>query len=140
MNIWGRRRRKNIKVLKKLFVILAISLLLVTVFQNNIFAYNWMAEVNNQAGGEAAAEGAGAVNAVTSIAGAALTIARLVCVGVAIVMLVVLAIKYMSSAPGDRATIKKHAVVYVVGALVMFASSGILGIIQQFSGAIKPSN
>ena len=65
------------KVLKKLFVILAISLLLVTVFQNNIFAYNWMAEVNNQAGGEAAAEGAGAVNAVTSIAGAALTIARL---------------------------------------------------------------
>lgn len=128
------------KVSKKIFVILAISLLLVTVFQSNIVsAYDWMSEVNNQAGGNAAAEGAGAVNAVTSIAGAALTIARLVCVGVAIVMLVVLAIKYMSSAPGDRATIKKHAVVYVVGALVMFASSGILGIIQQFSGAIKPT-
>ena len=128
------------KGLKKVFVILAISLLLVAAFQSNIFAYDWMSEVNNQAGGNAATEGAGAVNAVTNIAGAALTIARLVCVGVAIVMLVVLAIKYMSSAPGDRATIKKHAVVYVVGALVMFASSGILGIIQKFSGAIKPNS
>ena len=39
----------------------------------------------------------------------------------------------MYSAPGDRAEIKKHAVVYIVGAVVLFASSGILGIIKDFA-------
>ena len=44
-------------------------------------------------------------------------------------MLIVLAMKYMMSAPGERADIKKHAVVYVVGAVV--------GIIQKFSDNIN---
>jgi hypothetical protein len=48
-------------------------------------------------------------------------------------MLVVLAIKYMSAAPGDKAEIKKHAVVYVTGAIVLFGSAGILSIIEQFA-------
>ena len=48
-------------------------------------------------------------------------------------MLTAVAIKYMSAAPGERAEIKKHAVPFVVGAVVLFASSGILTIIQQFA-------
>ena len=43
----------------------------------------------------------------------------------------------MMAAPGDRADIKKHAVVYVVGAVVLFASTGILSIIQMFSESIN---
>ena len=43
-------------------------------------------------------------------------IAQVIAIGVAVIMLMVLAIKYMSAAPGDKAEIKKHAVVYVVGA------------------------
>ena len=54
-----------------------------------------------------------------------------------IAMLVLVAIKYMTSAPGEKADIKKHAVIYVVGAVVMFASTGILGIIQKFATGIK---
>lgn len=57
---------------------------------------------------------------------------QVVAVGVAIIMLIVLAIKYMSSAPSDRAEIKKHAVVYIVGAVICFGASGILGIIKEF--------
>ena len=56
--------------------------------------------------------------------------------GVAVTMLVMVAIKYMSAAPGEKADIKKHAVIYVVGAIVMFASTGILGIIQKFAAGI----
>ena len=48
-------------------------------------------------------------------------------------MIVVLAMKYMMAAPGEKAEIKKHAVVYIVGAVVLFASSGLLGIIQDFA-------
>ena len=67
------------------------------------------------------------------IIGQILSIVQVIGVSVAVVMLIVLGIKYMSSAPNDRAEIKKHAVVYVVGAVVLFAASGIVGLIRGFS-------
>lgn len=73
------------------------------------------------------------VNSVTDIAGSVITIAQVICSGVAVAMLSILGMKYMTSAAGDKATIKKHAVVYVVGAVVMFASTAILEIIQKFA-------
>ena len=51
---------------------------------------------------------------------------------VAIVILIWLAIKYMSAAPADKADIKKSAVTYVIGAVLLFAASGVLGIIANF--------
>ena len=62
---------------------------------------------------------------------------RTAAVGVAVLMIIVLAAKYMMAAPGDKAEIKKHAVVYIVGAIVLFATSGIIGIIAKFAGVIK---
>ena len=52
-------------------------------------------------------------------------------------MLIVLAVKYMLSAPNDKAEIKKHAVVYVVGSILLFSVSGVLGIIQKFATNIS---
>lgn len=75
----------------------------------------------------------GAASSLNRIIGSAITIVQVVGVGVAIIMLIVLAIKYISAAPGDKADIKKHAVVYVVGAVVLFAASGILGIVKNFA-------
>lgn len=69
----------------------------------------------------------------TSILNIILGIAQVIGVAVAIIMLIVLAIKYISAAPGDKAEIKKHAVVYIVGAVVLFGASGILGIIKNFT-------
>jgi hypothetical protein len=45
--------------------------------------------------------------------------------------------KYMMAAPGDKAEIKKSAVIYVVGAIVLFAVGGILSIIQKFAENIS---
>ena len=42
----------------------------------------------------------------------------------------------MTAAAGDKADIKKSAVAYVVGAIVIFAVTGILGVIQQFAVVI----
>ena len=58
---------------------------------------------------------------------------KIIAVAIAVIMLLVVAIKYMSSAPGDKAEIKKHAVVYIVGAVILFAVTGILSIIQEFA-------
>lgn len=80
-----------------------------------------------------AQDSSGAASSLNRIIGAAITVVQVVGVGVAIIMLIVLAIKYISAAPGDKADIKKHAVVYVVGAVVLFAASGILGIVKNFA-------
>ena len=38
----------------------------------------------------------------------------------------------MYASPGDRAQIKNHLTVYVIGAVVMFSAAGILEIIKNF--------
>ena len=75
----------------------------------------------------------GTARAAQRILQAILTIAQVIGVGVAVIMLIVLAIKYISAAPSDIAEIKKHMVVYIVGAVVLFAASGILEIIKRFA-------
>lgn len=70
----------------------------------------------------------------TNIMGAAVGIVKVVAAGIAVVMLLVLAMKYMLAAPSDRAEIKKHAIVYVAGAFIMFGVAGILQAIQTFAG------
>ena len=68
-----------------------------------------------------------------TIMGQALGVIQIVGMGVAVIMLIVLAIKYISAAPGDKAEIKKHAVVYIVGAVVLFGASGLIQIIKTFA-------
>ena len=73
------------------------------------------------------------------ISGIILGVVQVIGIAVAVIMLIVLAIKYISAAPNDKAEIKKHAVVYVVGAVVLFAASGIIGIIKGFAANINNS-
>lgn len=68
-----------------------------------------------------------------------ISVARVVGVAIAIVMLLVIAMKYMVSSAGERADIKKHAVAYVVGAVILFGVVGILGIIENFTTTALPS-
>ena len=89
---------------------------------------------------EGAQDTSGAASSLNRIIGAAITVVQVVGVGVAIIMLIVLAIKYISAGPGDKADIKKHAVVYVVGAVVLFAASGILGIVKNFAQNVTADN
>lgn len=82
-------------------------------------------------------------NSVTTakkVMGATRAIIQVVSISVAVCMLIILAIKYMVSSVSERAEIKKHAVVYVIGAIIIFAVNGIIGIIQQFSTNIKYEN
>lgn len=85
-------------------------------------------------------DNSGASDSAQNIIGALITIVQIIGTGVAIIMLIVLAIKYISAAPGDKADIKKHAVVYVVGAIVLFAATGILQIIKSFSSNISATD
>ncbi len=65
----------------------------------------------------------------------AINLVQVVGMAVAIIMLVVMAIKYISAAPSEKAEIKKSATVYIVGAIVLFAAAGILQVIKNFASA-----
>ncbi len=79
----------------------------------------------------------GASNSVSNVLATVITSARIIGVCFAVVMLLTVAMKYMSAAPGEKADIKKSAMIYVVGAVVLFAVVGILGIVEQFAVIIK---
>ena len=64
--------------------------------------------------------------------GKALGIAMTIGAVIAAVMMVIIAIKYMTSAPNEKAEIKKYLIPYVVGAVLVFASSGIVGLVISF--------
>lgn len=76
-------------------------------------------------------------NKILSFGNNLIGIAQIIGVGVATVMIIVVAIKYMSAAPGDKAEVKKHAVVYVVGAIFIFAASSIIGLLRLLASNIK---
>ena len=75
----------------------------------------------------------GASVAASKMIGMIINIAQVIGTGVAIIMLIVLAIKYIAASPEGKAEIKKNATIYIVGAVILFAASGILGIIRKFA-------
>lgn len=127
--------KKSMKlIIAVLAMILTVSMVSMTVV--NAVGVDDSLDVTQFAG---KTDKSGATGSVQNIIGALITIIQVVGSGVAIIMLIVLAIKYISAAPGDKAEIKKHAVVYVVGAVILFAATGILGIVKNFSENIDPT-
>ena len=123
--------KKSIRVA----IVLAMAIVMISVLTGNTIAMTRSGATDTKFSN--AQDTSGAASSLNTLIGAAITIVQVVGSGVAVVMLIVLAIKYISAAPSDKAEIKKHAVVYVVGAIVLFAASGILGIVKQFSNSVK---
>ena len=125
-----------IKVLTVVMIALMLVVSLATLSNANTVSFG---NIDTNTITDNASDGTGAASSINNIIGSVITIVQVIGVGVAIIMLIVLAIKYISAAPGDKADIKKHAVVYVVGAIVLFAASGLLGIIKNFASAVTAS-
>ena len=125
------------KRIVKIMAVVLMAVIITVSLSQVVFASMSLTEVNIGKVTSAAKDTSGAASSINNLIGAALTIVQVVGVGVAVIMLVVLAIKYISAAPGDKAEIKKHAVVYVIGAIVLFAASGILGIVRNLAKNIS---
>lgn len=118
------KKETAVKILAAMLTILT----LVSCMQATVFA----GELNVSPSDIKATESE-ASKATQNVAGIILGVVQVIAVAVAVIMLIVLAIKYISSAPNDKAEIKKNAVVYVVGAVLLFGAAGILGLIQGFA-------
>ena len=69
---------------------------------------------------------------ISNTTNAILSTVQLVGTVVAVIMIMVIAIKYFSAAPGEKAELKKKLVVYIVGAVILFAATGIIQIVKVF--------
>ena len=75
-------------------------------------------------------------NSSNKISANVITVVRIIAVTIAIVMLLAVAMKYMTSAPGDRADIKKHAISYLIGAFIIFGVTGIIEFLIELSNVV----
>lgn len=121
-------KSKSVKILS--FILTA---LIVIAMATSVFADNWIID-------DIQAEKSDASESFENAASMILGVVQVIAIAVAIIMLIVLAIKYISSAPNEKAEIKKHAVIYIVGAVILFGASGILQLIKTFSAEAFNAN
>ncbi len=111
---------------KSLKLIVSIAVLVIITSLSTISLCASLDWVNPTTEGEAA-------GSVTSMSNQIIGIIQIIGTAIAVVMLIWLAIKYISAAPSEKADIKKSATIYVVGAVLLFGAVGVLQIIKGFT-------
>ncbi len=113
------------KVLIKLISILLIVVCILSI-TNGVDATSDI--IKQKFNGNTTAEGTTAVKQILS---GVLSVVRTVGAVIAVVMLMTIGAKYIVASAGDRADIKKYAINYVIGAIVLLGATGILSVIQK---------
>ncbi len=75
----------------------------------------------------------GGVSSINNTVGNVLGIVTFICYAAAVIMLMMLGIKYVTSSPEGKAEVKKSAVIYVIGAVLVFAAGTVLTVIQNMA-------
>lgn len=123
--------RKTLKPICILLIFICLTFALQSISLADDWPSTYLNEAENWVPKEA--ENGGVVSATQNIIGAILSVIRVVGYGVSIIMLTYVGIKYMSAAPNEKADFKKSATSFIVGAIILFASTSILGIIADFA-------
>lgn len=113
-------KNKTLKIMA-IVILTIISTLLIT---SNVLATGLDTEITPQV--------TNAATNVTKVAGQVLNIIQIVGVAVATIMLTVLGIKYVSASPNEKAEYKKGMTIYVIGAVLLFGASILIGVIRNF--------
>ena len=113
-------------------VVLLVTLILIISVTTISLCYDPSGLTGNPNGGTA--------KTVRENANKIIRIVQIIATAVAVIMLIWLGVKYMSAAPSERADIKKSAIIYIVGAVLLFGTTGILQIIQTFAGNLTSEN
>ena len=118
--------------MKKIINIITIVLLILIIFSNfcQVFSATESDIRTYYSGQKSGMSGQDKVNKIINIIIGAI---QVVGVFVAVAFLIFIGIKYMVAKKKKKADIKKHLVAYVVGAMVMFGTAGILEIIEIFA-------
>lgn len=123
----NRKLRKILSIILVAFILICIS--------NVVFAKTGSELVKDFNGtngiGTTAGEGI-----MKKVIGPVLSVVRIVAVGISVIMITFLGIKYMSAAPSEKATIKTQLITFTIGAIVVVGATTILDIILKAATAI----
>lgn len=121
----------NRKILKKVMAIILLVLIIISAYYSvSLATYS---TINPAYIMDGAHEDSGATKGINNILGAILTVLQVIATGTAIIILIILAMKYIVASAGEKADIKKSAIPYLTGAIILFSGSAILAIIRRFA-------
>ncbi len=120
--------------IKGIMKIALVVLVIAMIFSSISYADNFdFSAINNQTAEDSIK------TPINEAVGAVMGVIRIIATGVAIVMIAVVAMKYMMAAPGDRADMKKSSIQYVIGAIIVFGAANILKVlVDAFSNVAPP--
>lgn len=111
------------------FTVILILFVLALSMIYSVQASSMSSTIKSNFNGSTSGEGR---TAVTQIISSVLGVVRTIGAAVAVIILMTIAGKYIIASAGDRADIKKYAMNYVIGALILFGATGILSIVKNF--------
>lgn len=114
-------------LLKSVICLIAVTFL-VNIFTAIAYADNPNFAISSYKG---ESNGSTLITPTKEIASVILGAVRIVGAGVALIMIAVVAMKYMMAAPGDRADYKKSSVQFVIGALFVLGSTQIVSLLIE---------
>lgn len=71
--------------------------------------------------------------ATRQILGMILDITRTIGIGVALIILTYIGIKFMLASPSERANIKQYSMNFVIGAFILVGGAGVLTVVKEFA-------
>lgn len=80
----------------------------------------------------------GVGNGLSDTANTIIGVVQIIGVAVAVVMLIVLGMKFMTGAPEGKATVKAGMLYYLLGAVLLLGTTGILQIVKTYSTETFP--
>jgi len=113
------------KYVKVVSVILMVFL--VVAMASPVFAYQPKNVVGNQAG----------TTSIQNIGGQILGIVQVVGTIAAVIILVIIGIKYMMGSAQEKAEYKKTMIPYIIGAIIIFAASNIAQMVYNWASTIS---
>lgn len=122
--------------MKKQVKVLSIALIVLTVLlaiSNVVLATDIPGQIKTIAGGNSGADTSTVVNLGATI----VTIMQTIGIVVAVVVLLVLGIKYMMGSAEEKAEYKKTMIPYLVGAVLIFASTTIVNVVYNMANGLN---
>lgn len=127
--------KKQVKIISTLFIVLAllVSLSSVTMAANTTTSGDLSTTIDKIAEGKPGTN----VDKVVGLGQTIVTVMQTIGIVVAIVVLLVLGIKYMIGSAEEKAEYKKTMLPYVVGAVLIFASTTIVNVVYQLANGLN---
>ncbi len=123
--------KKTNKLLVGLCIIVAVALISVSSFAEGMI---------NPTSFQPSALTPTQTSGILNIGGTIISVVRTVGALVAVVILLVLGIKYMVASAEEKADYKKSMIPYIVGAILIFGASAIAGIVYDMAMSLNPTN